>query len=183
MDRAGKCTARQLMPEAPSQSSFGPASVNRSTTLGLRPATTWPKEIPQDQTEQRQEHHHQNPKQLLFVGSGTLSDVDHRPDIASKYEQSPKTVVSDGQHYWILPFCDIVAASALLHDRRHSLARDYPQSKSALRNLRSAPIRGAISGQLTSTKTLLISSRARLAPGKLLGGADPYHRCGGSNCA
>jgi len=53
---ADVCTARGplLTPER----HIGVSGTDRPHAFELHPATTWPKEIPQDQTQQRQEHHY-----------------------------------------------------------------------------------------------------------------------------
>src|SRR5579864_2363022 len=92
----------RYLPRAPKRTA-GVRLVLLGSNLDL--AITWSEEIPQNQTQQRQQHHDQYPNQFPFVGSGALNDVDYRPDVASKYQQAPKTIVSNV--HFLDPFCGI----------------------------------------------------------------------------
>jgi hypothetical protein len=58
----------------------------------LRLAASWPEEIPQDQTHQRQQHYNNHPKQFLLIRSAALKNIDNRPDITREYQKAPEAV-------------------------------------------------------------------------------------------
>ena len=57
-----------------------------------------PEEKPQYQPEKRKQHHHDDPKQFLVVGSRALQNVDERPDVTDQNQDPKDPAVAEVDH-------------------------------------------------------------------------------------
>ena len=70
-----------------------------SATCTLHPATTRSKEEPEDQAQQGQQHHCDDPNQLLLVRSRALENIDNCPDISDQYQEAQEAAKSEVHHF------------------------------------------------------------------------------------
>jgi len=77
---------------------MSPALFHLSVVLLARPAVARPKEVPQQQTQNGQQHYGDCPDQFFLVGYRALENVENGPNVPSEHQHANESVVSKVHH-------------------------------------------------------------------------------------